>query len=70
MLMPIPGLKPTLVREAPEPYRFVDGELIEQFLDMPAVNQETIVEELGEVAKAKGGIEVIRELVEGLRRLH
>ena len=60
----------TEVREAPEPYRFVDGELIEQFLDMPAVNQETIVEELGEVAKAKGGIEVIRELVEGLRRLH
>ena len=53
-----------------EPYRFVDGELIEQFLDLPSSVQARIVEELGEAAADKGGIEGIRDLVEGLRRLH
>ena len=60
----------TDVREMQEPYRFVDGELIEQFLDLPAAQQRSIVEELGQIAQAKGGIESIKELVEGLRRLH
>ena len=60
----------TEVREMSEPYRFVDGELIEQFLDMPAARQQNVVEELGEIAQTKGGIEGMRELVEGLRRLH
>ena len=60
----------TEAREAPEPYRFVDGELVEQFLDLPAAMQESVVEELGDVAKAKGGVEGMRELVEGLKRLH
>ncbi len=58
------------VREAEEPYRFVDGELIESFLDLPADQQEEIVQGLGEVGKARGGAEGVRELVEGLRRLH
>ena len=58
------------VREAEEPYRFVDGELIEAFLDLPGNQQDEIVEGLGEVGKAKGGVDGVRELVEGLRRLH
>ena len=58
------------VREAEEPYRFVDGELIEAFLDLPVGDQDEIVEGLGEVGKATGGVEGVRELVEGLRRLH
>lgn len=58
------------VREAEEPYRFVDGELIEGFLDLPADQQEEIVRGLGEAGKERGGAEGVRELVEGLRRLH
>ena len=58
------------VREAEEPYRFVDGELIEGFLDLKEGLQESVVEGLGEVGVKAGGAEGIRELVEGLRRLH
>ena len=58
------------VREAEEPYRFVDGELIEAFLDLKIALQDEIVEGLGEVGKTIGGVEGLRELVEGLRRLH
>ena len=58
------------VREAEEPYRFVDGELIESFLDLPADQQEDIVQGLGEAGRARGGADGVRELVEGLRRLH
>lgn len=58
------------VREAEEPYRFVDGELIEGFLDLAPGMQEDVVRELGQVAKEVGGVDGMRELVEGLRRLH
>ena len=52
------------VREAEEPFRFVDGELIEKFLDCPTDVQEKIVEDLNMSA------EHARLMVEGLRRLH
>lgn len=58
------------VREAEEPYRFVDGELIESFLEMDAQTQEAVVKELGEMGEQKGGVEGIKALVEGLKRLH
>lgn len=58
------------VREADEPERFVDGELVEEFLNLSAGTQEQVVEELGAVAQEKGGLEGIREMVESLRRLH
>jgi DNA damage-binding protein 1 len=54
----------TLVREADEPFRFVDGDLIERFLDCDAELQEKIVEKVGM------GAEEVRSMVEGLRRLH
>lgn len=54
----------TSVREAEEPFRFVDGELIERFLDCPLGLQDEIVEGLGVSA------EEVRGMVEGLKRLH
>lgn len=52
------------VREEEEPMRFVDGELIERFLDVSEEVQSKAVEGLGvDVEQMKG-------LVEGLRRLH
>ncbi|PGH07582.1 hypothetical protein AJ80_07971 [Polytolypa hystricis UAMH7299] len=56
------------VRQAEEPYRFVDGELIERFLSADEDLQLEIV------AKVGGGtdvtVESVRGMVEGLRRLH
>lgn len=52
------------VRQAEEPYRFVDGELIEKFLECSSSVQEEIVEGLGV------GIEDMTSMVESLRRLH
>ena len=52
------------VREADEPYRFVDGELIEKFLDCSPAIQKEIIEGLAVE------VEDVRAMVEGLRRLH
>jgi DNA damage-binding protein 1 len=52
------------VRMADEPMRFVDGELVERFLDLTSELQEQAIEGLGV------GIEEVRDIVEGLRRLH
>ncbi|MCJ1249851.1 hypothetical protein MMC30_007077 [Trapelia coarctata] len=55
------------VRGAEEPFRFVDGELVEGFLDLDEGVQERVVGGLGVVVE--GGVERVRGLVEGLRRL-
>ncbi|KAF2188282.1 DNA damage-binding protein 1 [Zopfia rhizophila CBS 207.26] len=52
------------VRESEEPYRFVDGELIERFLDESEEVQHKAVEGLGV------DVESVRGMVEVLRRLH
>jgi DNA damage-binding protein 1 len=52
------------VRESEEPYRFVDGELVEKFLDLSEEQQTAACEGLGR------DVEEVRGLVEGLRRLH
>ncbi|KAL8997615.1 MAG: hypothetical protein Q9169_003162 [Polycauliona sp. 2 TL-2023] len=54
------------VRESEEPFRFVDGELIEKFLDCPSSLQESICEEVG----AQADVEEMRAMVEELRRIH
>ncbi|KAF2838953.1 DNA damage-binding protein 1 [Patellaria atrata CBS 101060] len=53
----------TRLRESKEPMRFVDGELVEKFLDVDAEVQERCITGLGM------GVEEVKELVEGLRRL-
>ncbi|KAF2473956.1 uncharacterized protein BDR25DRAFT_257002 [Lindgomyces ingoldianus] len=52
------------VREEEEPYRFVDGDLIERFLDESGEVQQKAIEGLGM------DVESVRGMVEGLRRLH
>ena len=54
----------TAVRESEEPNRFVDGELIERFLDCDEGLQENIVKGLGV------DVEEVRGMVESLKRLH
>ncbi|KAL8922971.1 MAG: hypothetical protein Q9172_003349 [Xanthocarpia lactea] len=54
------------IRESEEPYRFVDGELIEKFLDCPSSLQESICEEVG----LQADVEELRAMVEELRRIH
>jgi len=56
----------TEVREGDEPYRFVDGELIEMVLGLDDVVLEDVSKELG-VGLAT---DELRAMVEGLRRLH
>lgn len=51
-------------RETAEPFRFVDGELLERYLDFAEDVQESIAGKLG-----KTGADV-RGIVEELKRLH
>ncbi|GAW27172.1 putative DNA damage-binding protein 1 [Rosellinia necatrix] len=51
-------------RESEGPFRFVDGELLERFLDLDESQQETICEGLGP------NTEAMRNLVEELKRMH
>ncbi|KAI0404139.1 mono-functional DNA-alkylating methyl methanesulfonate N-term-domain-containing protein [Xylaria palmicola] len=51
-------------RESDGPFRFIDGELLERFLDMDDNQQEMICEGLGPNAEA------MRNLVEELKRMH
>ncbi|KAI1131340.1 mono-functional DNA-alkylating methyl methanesulfonate N-term-domain-containing protein [Nemania abortiva] len=51
-------------RESDGPFRFVDGELLERFLDLDEGQQETICEGLGPNAEA------MRNMVEELKRMH
>ncbi|KAI9930561.1 hypothetical protein ASPWEDRAFT_108310 [Aspergillus wentii DTO 134E9] len=55
----------SMVREADEPYRFVDGELIERFLTCEPQVQEEIVEKVGMM-----DVEGVKGMIEALRRLH
>ncbi|KAG6183092.1 hypothetical protein E4U25_003974 [Claviceps purpurea] len=51
-------------RDAEGPLRFIDGEMIERFLDMDEGKQELVCEGLGP------SVEDIRNMVEELRRMH
>lgn len=52
------------VRETDGPYRFVDGDLVERFLECSLEMQEKMVVGLG------SNVEETRLMVEALRRLH
>ncbi|KKK25195.1 hypothetical protein ARAM_001036 [Aspergillus rambellii] len=58
------GLR-TMTREAKEPYRFVDGELIERFLGCDPSVQQEIVDMVGVM-----DVEEVKLMIEALRRLH
>lgn len=49
--------------------RWVDGELVEQFLELGVEAQEGVVKGLGAVGEAVGGVRGVSEVVEGLRRM-
>ncbi|KAL7924319.1 mono-functional DNA-alkylating methyl methanesulfonate N-term domain-containing protein [Trichoderma austrokoningii] len=51
-------------RDAEAPFRFVDGEMIERFLDLDEGKQELVCEGLGP------SVEDMRNLLEELRRMH
>ncbi|EWY96646.1 DNA damage-binding protein 1 [Fusarium oxysporum NRRL 32931] len=51
-------------RESEGPFRFIDGEMVERFLDMDEGKQELVCEGLGP------SIEDMRNLIEELRRMH
>lgn len=51
-------------RESDGPYRFIDGEMVERFLDMDEGKQELVCEGLGP------SVEDMRNVVEELRRMH
>jgi DNA damage-binding protein 1 len=51
-------------REGDKPFRFVDGELLERFLDVDEDTQRAIVEGLGP------SVEDMRNMVEELKRMH
>ncbi|RAK78541.1 DDB1/RSE1 family protein [Aspergillus fijiensis CBS 313.89] len=55
----------SMVREAKEPYRFVDGELIERFLTCEPSVQDEIVESVGAT-----DVDEVKVMIEALRRLH
>jgi DNA damage-binding protein 1 len=52
------------VQKADAPYRFVDGEMIERFLDLDESRQEEVCNGLGP------SVETMRNLVEELKRMH
>ena len=55
----------TEIREADEPERFVDGELVERFLEFSTQDMEDVVKELGQgfdVERVKGVVEALRLL--------
>ncbi|KMQ81841.1 dna damage-binding protein 1 [Lasius niger] len=51
-------------REGDGPYRFVDGEMVERFLDLDEDKQELVCEGLGP------SVEDMRNMMEELRRMH
>lgn len=55
----------SMARESDEPFRFVDGELIERFLTCEPSIQEKVVEMVGNM-----DVEQVKGMIEGLRRLH
>lgn len=58
------------VREAEEPFRFVDGELIEHFLGCSEDMQMEMCKGLRAGKGEEANLEDIRGIVESLRRLH
>ncbi|TGZ82422.1 DNA damage-binding protein 1 [Ascodesmis nigricans] len=58
-------------RTADEPYRLVDGDFVERFLELKTEEQEFVIAGAGtEADKLEIGVDELRGLLEGLRRMH
>lgn len=54
----------TASRAEDAPFRFLDGEMLERFLDLDETRQEVVCEGLGP------SVENMRDIVEELKRMH
>lgn len=58
-------------RSSEEPYRFVDGDFIELFLELTEEDAEKVVTGAGKRVDALGmSVDEVRSMVENLKRLH
>ena len=57
------------VRESSEPFRFVDGELIEKFLDCPEDMQQELAATVT-TPQDPVDVEGLKAMVESLRKIH
>jgi DNA damage-binding protein 1 len=57
-------------RQLDDPYRSVDGELIERFLDLDEKQQQSIGSRVLQEVKGEMTVEDLRNIVESLKRLH
>ncbi|KAI5843023.1 mono-functional DNA-alkylating methyl methanesulfonate N-term-domain-containing protein [Morchella snyderi] len=58
-------------RSSEEPFRFVDGDFIERFLELTDADAERVVDGVGKKTDGLSkGVDEIRSIVESLRRLH
>jgi len=57
-------------RNPDEPFRFVDGELIEKFLDLDEDDMEEVIKGEKSTDKLDVTIEEMKNMVEALKRLH
>lgn len=55
------------VRQADEPFRFVDGELVEQFLNCSSEMQEAVLNRMGAGTES---LAHLKAMIEGLKRMH
>lgn len=53
-----------------EPFRFVDGDFIEKFLELPEEIMEKVAKGRKKNQKLSMGVEELKTLVENLKRLH
>jgi DNA damage-binding protein 1 len=61
----------TPTRVAEEPYRFVDGDFIERFLELPEDVAEKVVGGAGnELSALDASVDEVRSLIEGLKAIH
>lgn len=61
------------MRQAEEPFRFVDGELIERFLKCEPGLQKEIVDSVNAATTSAGSqmtVSNVKDIVERLRRMH
>ena len=57
-------------RTPEEPFRFVDGDLVEKFLDLDPETQDLVIKGRKESDQLDHSVEQMKDIVEALKRLH